>query len=355
MSIFTRNLFLCLLCFSAFSCIEEIDMTIAPPAGPNEVIDQEEPTDNNTNFKIGTNDVSLTHGYVVTTPAADGETFRHHIVLSSQDVLDGNDLRGSNALPTVAILVESADASPVGYYPVTGPAFIDAAGSPAFSVSDGGNYLLRNLNYDSGSTVTISASGDDLVIEVDLLHNAIPYYTTKGKFAGPVLPLEFETEEPEAIDPETFIGENFIKHGEETFELTNAYLVPENEAYRLYLSERPVHNATELSGTSNVMLLFLSAESNGDLKPGRHEVGGDPYQEGGYFAEQRLGVRNIRSSYFCRNMNFDTNRADDDEPMDGGETLVSVDGDTFSIKFNFKSSRNNLVEGEFHGQILNAN
>ena len=349
----TRNLFLCLLCFSAFSCFEEIDMTITPPAGPDEVIDQEEPS-STANFKIGRNDATLTHGYVLTTPAADGETFRHHIVLSSQDVLDGDDLRSGNEVPTVAILVESASPSPVGDYPVTSSSFIDGAGSPIYNVSDG-NYLLRNLNYDSGSSVTISADGDELVIEVDLLHNSIVHNTTKGLFTGPVLPLQLEIEEPEAIDPETFIGENFIKHGEETFELTNAYLVPENEAYRLYLSDRPVHNATELSGTSNVMLLFLSAESNGDLKPGRHEVGGNLFQEDGYFAAQRLGVRNIRSSYFCRNMNFDTNRADDDEPMDGGETLVSVDGDTFSIKFNFKSRRDNLVEGEFHGQILDAN
>jgi hypothetical protein len=233
--------------------------------------------------------------------------------------------------------------------------FIDAAGSPVFSVSDGSHYLLRNLNYDSGSSVTISADEEELVIEVDLLHNSISSFSIKGLFTGPVLPIQSGIEDPEAIDPETFTGENFIKHGEEAFDLTNAYMVPDDGAYRLYLSDRPVHNAAELSGTSNVMLLFLSAGSSGELKPGRHEVGGNPYQEEGYFAAQRFFDRNILSSYFCRNMNFDTNRADDDEPMGGGETLVSVDGDTFRIKFSYTSRRNARVEGEYHGQILDAN
>ena len=53
-------------------------------------------------------------------------------------------------------------------------------------------------------------------------------------------------------------------------------------------------------------------------------------------------------------MNFDENRAADDEPMDTGETLVSVDGDTFSIKFNFMSSRGAEMKGEYHGQIITA-
>ncbi len=345
MTYFTRTLFLCLLCVGFFSCIEEVDMTVAPTFEPEEV-----PVTTAENFKVGSQDVDLTHAYIVTSPVAESGRFNHHIVLSSEDVLDGNDLRSERLLPIVALLLESEDASPVGEYFIRDGSIVDAAGSPWFSVSDG-SILLQNLEYDSGSSIIISAEGDGFKIDVDLLHNRSLLGSVNGVFTGPIKTVVPEGQEE--IDPEAFTGENFMNRDSELFNLTNAYLVSSQGRFWLYLSDRPVLEENQLTGTSNVMLLMLTEASNGELKTGRYQINSNALPQGGYFFGAARDA--IMRSYFCRDMNFDTGRAANDEEVNNGETLVQVDGDTFSVKFNYTTHSNVQVAGEYHGQILEAN
>ena len=356
MTFVTRILFLCLLSVSFFSCIEEVDTTIRPSTEPGWTLEPEDPATTEVGqFRIGSNTVELAHAYIHTSPAPEGENFQHHIVLSSEDVLVDGDLRSSREIPTIALLLESSSSSPIGNFTVAAGSLLDANGSRAYAVSRG-NFLLRGLEFDSGSSVTITANGDEFVIKADIRHNTVSYYTFNGVYEGSVLPIASGGaggNEAEAIDPDLFTGENFMTHNDQPFDLTDAYVAFDGDSYRLYLSDRPVFVANELTGTSNVMLLFLSAASNGDVAPGRHTISDDSFGNEGYFFAATNSSA-IRSSYFCRNMNFDTNRADDDEPMDTGETLVRIEDDNVSIKFNFTSARGAEVQGEYHGEIVKA-
>jgi hypothetical protein len=277
----------------------------------------------------------------------DGETYRHHLVLSATDVLDGDDLRSDAEVPTVAILLESTRISPAGEYR-RNDGLVDAAASMQYDVTQGFNFL-RSQSYDRESAVTITTQGDELIILVDIFSNSFSSSTIRGSFRGPVVQVEPSVPE---VSPDEFIGESFMTRDTESFDLTNAYLVQFNNRYKLFLSEEPVHEVTQLTGTSNVMLMYLSASSNGELRTGRYKIDRNDFSGIGYFSTEMAST--ISSTYFCRDMNFETNNMADDEGMDTGETLVRVDGDQFSIKFDYLSSRNGHVEGEYHGEILDA-
>jgi hypothetical protein len=342
MKLFTRFLFLSALCMSLFSCIEETSQSII--SSPEESIEQGEP---NSSFEIGYDDADITHGYIRTTAMPDGETFSHHLVLSATDVFDGDDLRSNTEVPTVAILLESNRLSPAGEYK-RNDGLVDAAASMEYNVTQGPN-LYRHQVYDSESTVTITTQGDELIVMVDIFSSNLPSLTIRGSFRGPVVPVEPNAGE---VSDEEFTGQNFMSRDAETFDLTNAYLVQNSSGYKLFLSEEPVHQAAQLTGTSNVMMMYLSTSSNGELRTGRYQIDRESFGGTGYFSTEMAST--IGSTFFCRDMNFATNNMADDEGMETGETLVQTDGDQFKIKFDFISTRNGHVEGEFQGTILNA-
>ncbi|TXF88403.1 hypothetical protein FUA23_14795 [Neolewinella aurantiaca] len=349
MSFFTRTILFSLLCISSFSCIEESeDFIIRTPGDAGQITEPDEPSAS-TNFKFGYIEVDLFYAYVRTTAMPDGQTFQHHLVLTESDVLDNDNLRNEVPEPTAAILLQSDNPVPVGEFRVSDGSLLDAGTETSYIVS-AGSYLLRDLRFDSGSTVTISAQDGEYLVEVDILHNANPRHTFRGTFTGPLVPVNPVSPEAEEVSPEDFSGENYMLRDEESFALTNAYLVPYSNYYRLYLTEEPVHNAEDLLGESDVMLLALANSSGGDLESGRHKISNTFETFNGYFREINTGQ--VTGSYFCRQMDFRTGTALDDEPMDTGETLVYIEGDEFSIRFDFESFRGANLRGEYHGEVM---
>lgn len=342
MKFFTRFLFLSVLCMSLFSCIEEASQSLI--TSPEESTEQGELS---SNFEIGDNDADIAYGYIQTTVLPDGETYRHHLVLSATDVLDGDDLRSDAEVPTVAILLESNRISPAGEYRHN-DGLVDAAASMQYDVTQGFN-LLRSQSYDRESVVTITTQGDELIILVDVFSNRFSSFTIRGSFRGSVVPVEPSVPE---VSTDEFIGQNFMTRDAEMFDLTNAYLVQNSSGYKLFLSEEPVHEVTQLTGTSNVMLMYLSGGSTGELRTGRYQIDRESFGGTGYFSTELAST--FSGTFFCREMNFATNSMADDEGMETGETLVHIDGEQFKIKFDFISTRNGHVEGEFQGTILNV-
>ncbi|MCX8210587.1 MAG: hypothetical protein OTI34_06055 [Lewinella sp.] len=346
MKFFTRLFFLSVFCTSLFSCLQENEYSLVIASGnPEESSGQGEFANN---FELGYNEADMAYAYVQTTIQPDGQTYRHHLVLTSTDVLDGDDLRSTSLVPTVTILLESLNASLVGEYRYGNGTMIDAGAALNYNVTRGA-YLLRDETFDSGSTVSITADGDEFIISVDVLHNGNPFYSIRGDYSGKISTVEPLIQE---VVSEEFSGVNFMKRDAELFDLTNAYIVSQGGYTQLYFSETPVHEATQLTGTSNVMLMLMASDSDGNLEAGVYRTSNVYGNEVGYFSTNTSQAFN--ETYFCRSMNFNTNTTGDDEGMQTGETLVRVDGDQFSIKFDYTSSRNGHFTGEFNGTILRA-
>lgn len=349
----TLFLLFCLLGTSLTSCIE--DISFSTPVDETSGVSEPNPIGDQHNFRLGSTDVKVDFAYLQTTPLQGGETFSHHLVLTGRDVLQDGDLLSGVSTPVVAVSFTSNSASPVGTFPLvregdSEPGVQALGGRSSFNFATNGPTIAGN-SYTAGELV-VTAEGDDFAVTFDFsMPGNFDFFKLEGNYLGAIKTIETPAVE---VGDEEFSGESFMRRNQEEFPVTNAYLVKYDSHYRLFLSDRPVHEAEELtlSGTSNVMLFMMPGENSAMIRSGRYQLGNAFTTRAGYF-EQLRGAQ-FKQSYFCRDMDFDLDRAADDEHMDEGETLVQVNGDVFKIKFNFMSSRNGHVEGEYHGQILEA-
>ena len=340
----TLFLLLCVFAFSFTSCTE--DITQAAP-----VMETPEPevTEERYNFSLGQRQADLKFAYLNSELLPDGITYSHHLVVTEHDVLESGDLLGRGYAPVVAVAFTSNSASPTGTFSLVGE---EAAENGVQSVGASIAYNFANLDYeitsdvyDSGS-LTIAEEGGAFVVDVDFSGDDVRAYPIQGSYTGMIQTVNTDIQEVRADE---FSGENFLSRGDEEKSLTNAYLVPYRDYYRLFLSEAPVHVGEQLVGTSDVMLLSMRSK---DIKSGRYALKRFGQEQLGYFT--RLRQQTLRSAYFCREMNFTENQAADDDPVDGDETLVLVEDGEISIRFSYTDDEGVVIKGEYNGPIMEA-
>ena len=79
----------------------------------------------------------------------------------------------------------------------------------------------------------------------------------------------------------------------------------------------------------------------------------------GTFSPADFGSANAAVQFYsniCTGMNFATGAMDDDEGMEGGQTVISDNGDgTYTIAFSLETFGNNTVNGSWTGELTPAN
>ena len=297
----------------------------------------------------------LTDGYVQTIQRAAG-AYEHHLVLTASDVLENDDLAGGTDAALV-VTFATPTSSLVGTHRLGGAdANIRTVGMRHYpNFSDPYLQIDNAWFYQRGEIIIRERFGVySVVVALD------GFYEDNAELNGVFVGELYRVAAPADVNPVTeadFTGESQVAIGGISVgEITRAYARRYdmgNGEYMvdgLYFTRTAVDAEGELVGSSDALVVSLE---NTQLRTGRYLSWSAP-SEGRYFerrsvAEQRMG------GAWCTNMNFVTGSWDDDDPVDGGETLVRVDGDNVQFRMTGEILYGASFTLEYNGPITYVN
>ncbi len=316
------------------------------------VIPDRDPDAVRNGYVITGSEYPLNHGYTVSTTRNDGRYF-HYFILTDTDVLgpDGGLTGRSDA---VAITLVGGQTLEAGDYPVSTRSPGTAQIGQAIQLE-----LLADQDFGEGSvgvpglisraSVNVSYSGE----RIQLRWSGSMYgEETSGSYSGDLQPLNYDA--PAVADDHLSGLPAGLEFYEETTPLSIAYLEKVTPAsylltnhYRLTLCENEVHEDDRLTGTTDMIQLTFALA--GDLKDGVYTY---DYEEQDYLG-WILGGQT--GTWYCSNMNFSTNRADDDVPAPRGRTTLRINDGTAEIGFDYTTSTGAAIRGSYVGPLVHIN
>ncbi|WP_020567951.1 hypothetical protein [Neolewinella persica] len=326
------------------SCLPEASLTLAP-----EIPEIVETPTVETNFQVNGNSLQIDHGYLFTLSEDVVGRRQHHLVLANRDVREDGAFSGSSEAITITIATEdTGDLS--GEYVLEGSADDE-------SVASAGRYYQRlrfnqTTNYEQGyfneGSVLISRQGEEYIISL-FLSTSFGGTELKGTFQG-ILP-EIDLTESEPVDETLLQGPNNLKYGESEVELNHAYLVQRTNIssgprqYRLYLSENEIApDAATLTGRSDLIFFYVSegAISEG----GQFTLATSEYDYLSKFRKQ------VDTGYYCKNMDFTRNTADEDVPVPKGQLTIKDEDGEIVVAFSAETNAGTTTSGLYRGTMI---
>jgi hypothetical protein len=325
------------------SCLPDAGATLTP-----EVVEIVEEPEITTNFNVDGAELEIGYGYLFKISEDEALT-QHHLVLTAADVQEEGAFTGRSRAITITINAASnSDLS--GEYDLNeGSDEIGTATAAHYyqnlGFSQGRNY--EQGYYDNG-TVLISRDGEEYIISLNLI-TSFGNQELKGTFQGEVSELDLLNKEP--ADETLFQGANKLIYGEREVELNHAYLMEYGNAdsgdrrYRLYLSaENIAPDAAVLTGRSDLIFFYVNEEVIDKGGKFTFATAGDVYLS--------QFIRGIDSGYYCKNMDFLRNTADEDTLVGQGEVDIEIDGEHIIIAFTGQSNAGQTATGLFRGPIM---
>lgn len=329
---------------STYSCIPETSEVLTP-----EVPESSEEQAVNTNFFIMGKNVRLDYGYLIELPDDEAGRPRFHVVLTKKDVFSGGRLTGNSESVTITLVAESTT-DLTGEY-----VFGDSPETGAFAM-DVSYYQYLNFdrmrNYDHGffrgGNISISRQGEEYTLSVRLTSSVSPGESS-GTFRSPLVSVSLN--EPVEADESRFQGPNILKYGQDEISLNHAFLVDAGTTfegiarYRLYLTDQDIAPDTaNLTGRSDLIFFYVYGEA---LEFGGHLVFGA--SSGNYLSRFSTA---IDQGYFCRNMDFTNNTADEDVPVPRGMADLKNENGEMVISFTAESATGETTEGLYRGPLV---
>ncbi len=329
------------------SCLTETAAVLAPEV-PDNIVEEEE-SDATTNFVIDGAGLQVNNGYVLTTSLRGNAGFIHHLVLTTENLAAPLGLQGESAAFTISLFSDrQEDLS--GTYKIGGDHLVPGNASMA--------KYYRNLNFtDNRYNGRTRLREGEITLAKQEEGYVITYLTTserwlneaRGTFSG--ILHEIPMSGRGAVAEADFQGPNHLKYGESEMEINHAYLVRDGDfdsgtpRFRLYLSEQEIApDAANLTGRSDLVFFY---------------VGDYFYEEDGAYSftpETRdyvsSLVKGVDKAYYCRNMNFSTNTADDDVPATKGVVQVRHTEGGVQLAFSATAVTNETVSGIYQGPVM---
>lgn len=320
--------YLYLLCFTSLfaltACFPELTEDVA--VVPEEEVTTDDPVvTDDFNFAVPGGEMQFDHAYRHTTELENGR-FRHHLVLTRDDVRDGDYLTGSSPAIDFFIVTETDDL--IGRH-LSGDTSgeIGAEDVRYFNnLRTGSSNTNATVALESGSIV-IDQGGSDYEITVEY-RTAFSTGIVNGVYRGTI---EEVIPSPATVPTaEDFQGNNVFARGESEIPLRYAYLYKRSaNRYTLAVTEHPVadDNEEELTGVSTAMMVKMSG--SGALSSGVYGATGTATGSDFLGAD---GIKQSRDPLYCTNYNFFNGDFTDDEDTEG-ETLILVEDGEVMIRF----------------------
>lgn len=335
------SLFALLMAFT--SCLPDAEATLTP-----EVVEIVEEPEVTTNFNVNGTGLEVGYGYLFKV-SEDEESTLHHLVLTASDVQEEGAFTGNSEAITITInAATNSDLS--GEYELSNEGEDIGTATTGYYYENLRFNQSRNSSqgfYDNG-TVLISREGEEYIISLNLIRT-FGNRALKGTFQGEVSEVDILNNEP--ADETLFQGANKLKYGDQEVELNHAYLFEYGNAnsgdrhYRLYLSAEDIApDAAVLTGRSDLIFFYVNKEVIDKGGKFTFASAGDVY------LSQFIG--GIDSGYYCKNMDFLRNTADEDTLVEQGEVDIEVDGEHIIIAFTGQSIAGQTTTGLFRGPIM---
>jgi hypothetical protein len=311
-----------------------------------EVVEEPEIT---TNFTVDGTGLEIGYGYFFKISEDDAEVAQLHLVLTAVDVQQNQAFTGESEAITITINAERAS-NLIGSYNLS-------SGSNDIGTASVGRYY-QNLRFSQSASgvqgtynrgvVNISRQGEEYIISL-LLSTTFGPAEMKGTFRG--ILSEIDLTESEPVDEALFQGPNNLKYGEREVGLNHAYLVKRGNVssgpreYRLYLSETEIApDAATLTGRSDLVFFYVreAAVNNGGqfiFSASENDYLGQLYKQ-------------VDRGYYCKNMDFASNSADDDVPVDKGHLVIKEVGGEILVAFTGEANTGTETSVLYRGPLV---